>query len=110
MRPPLVSDPHHKRHAAPCDERVPAGMTDIPNRGASLPHRKRLGCAALGVILFAGWLGAGIALWHAAMNTPASPTPTAASDEAAEETSFSLFPRTDPDGEPTYEEEETSKP
>ena len=80
---------------------------------AAPPRRRRLGCALLGVVLFIGWLGAGVALWHGAMRAPASPpatTDTAGADESEEKSSFSLFPRTDPDGEPTYEQEEATKP
>lgn len=73
-------------------------------------RRKRLGCALLGVLIFVAWLAGGVALWHGSMSAPASPAPGTAPDDTAEETSFSLFPRTDPDGEPTYEQEETSKP
>lgn len=94
------------RAAAPSDVPPPAAEAVAP------PRRKRLGCALLGMALFIGWLGAGVALWHGAMRAPAAPP--AASDagetgETTEESSFSLFPRTDPDGEPTYEQEETAK-
>lgn len=75
------------------------------------PRRKRLGCALFGALLFAAWLAGGFALWHGSMSVPATPAPGAGSgDTSEEESSFSLFPRTDPDGEPTYEQEETPKP
>lgn len=74
------------------------------------PRRKRLGCALIGILLFAVWLAGGFALWHGSMSAPATPAPATASDDTAEESSFSLFPRTDPDGEPTYEQEEAPKP
>ena len=88
---------------------LPSGVAPVPESVATPPRKKRLGCALMGVLLVAGWLGAGVALWHGAMRTPmAPPAPAAAADsgEAAEESSFSPFPRTDPDGEPTYEDEE----
>ncbi len=91
------------------DAGLPSGVAAAPESEAEPPRKKRLGCALMGVLLLVGWLGAGVALWHGAMRTPAAPpTPTAAANagEAADEPSFSLFPRTDPDGEPTYEEEE----
>lgn len=91
------------------DAGLPSGVAAAPESEAAPPRKKRVGCALLGVLIFAGWLGAGVALWHGAMRTPAAPpTPAAAADsgEGAEESSFSFFPRTDPDGEPTYEEEE----
>lgn len=87
----------------------------IGGKDAESPHpaparRKRLGCALLGLLLFAAWLAGGVALWHGSMNAPATPAPGAGAGDTAEESSFSLFPRTDPDGEPTYEQEETPKP
>lgn len=74
------------------------------------PRRRRLGCALFGVLLFAAWLAGGFALWHGSMTAPVTPEPGASSGDTAEEPSFSLFPRTDPDGEPTYEQDETPKP
>lgn len=74
------------------------------------PRRKRLGCALLGFLLVIAWLAGGVALWHGSMNAPATPASGTDAGDTAEESSFSLFPRTDPDGEPTYEQEETPKP
>lgn len=91
------------------DAGLPSGVVAAPASEAEPPRKKRLGCALMGVLIFVGWLGAGIALWHGAMRTPAAPAVAAESNETAEESSFSLFPRTDPDGEPTYEDEEKPK-
>lgn len=86
------------------------GRKDAESPRPAPPRRKRLGCALLGVLLFAAWLAGGFALWHGSMTAPVTPEPGTNSGDAAEESSFSLFPRTDPDGEPTYEQEEASKP
>lgn len=91
------------------DADLPSGVAAFPENEAEPPRRKRLGCALLGVVLFVGWLGAGIALWHGAMRTPAAPAAATETGETAGESSFSLFPRTDPDGEPTYDDEEKPK-
>ena len=91
------------------DAGLPSGVAAIPESEAEPPRKKRLGCALMGVVLFVGWLGAGIALWHGAMRTPAAPSAVTESTDADEEPSFSFFPRTDPDGEPTYEDEEKPK-
>lgn len=91
---------------------LPSGVAAVPESEAEPPRKKRLGCALLGIAVFVGWLGAGVALWHGAMHSPvAAPAQATAategeSAEAAEGSSFSLFPRTDPDGEPTYEEDD----
>lgn len=98
------------------DGDLPSGVAAFPEEEAEPPRKKRLGCALLGLAVFVGWLGAGVALWHGAMNSPiAAPTQATAAHEGeaaetTEESSFSLFPRTDPDGEPTYEEDEKPKP
>lgn len=91
------------------DGDLPSGVAAAPAGVAKPPRKKRLGCALMGVVLVVGWLGAGVALWHGAMRTPAAPTAATETGETAEESSFSLFPRTDPDGEPTYEDEEKPK-
>lgn len=91
------------------DAGLPSGVTAAPASLAEPPRKKRMGCALMGVVLFVGWLGAGITLWHGAMRTPTSPTAATETADSAEEASFSLFPRTDPDGEPTYEDEEKPK-
>ena len=91
---------------------TPPDVPAHPAEAVAPPRRKRLGCVLLGIALFIGWLGAGVALWHGAMQAPASPPATAdaaEADESEEKSSFSFFPRTDPDGEPTYEQEETTK-
>ena len=90
----------------------PADVPQAAAEAAAPTRRRRLGCALLGMALFIAWLGTGVALWHGAMRAPAAPPAAADSGEtaeSAEEPSFSLFPRTDPDGEPTYEQEETNK-
>ena len=91
------------------DAALPPGVVAAPAGDAEPPRKKRLGCALMGAALFVGWVGAGIALWHGAMRTPVAPAAVTENNETAEESSFSFFPRTDPDGEPTYEDEEKPK-
>lgn len=43
------------------------------------------------------------------MRTPAAPAAVTENNKTAVESSFSLFPRTDPDAEPTYKNEEKPK-
>lgn len=96
------------------DAGLPSGVAAMPEETARVPRRRRTGCALLGSLLFAGWVAGGWALWHGAMSaSPSDAATTGASAEAgaddSQESSFSLFPRVDPDGEPTWEEDEKNR-